>query len=319
MHRSDIRLTNYRIGELRLDPTQIRGEGGPLTPSLVLPMELDLHQPDEKMLVIERLEATLWTQPATGPRARVGLPAVVDSAGRGDTRPLHSLPRGASHHFELRIELLETGVRLLDEQAQRSAQGPIPLTLYCEARAGLSETSAADELPSLGRPEVWAVRRFWSVTIEELQLQLAREHWAEQVAPALGHDHLRLIAVQMPLPDGALGSELVGMFDAAGRAYDASDWRETVQKCRDVRHHIEESVRSEPNERVFQAVARLVGADEKDPRMKFLDDAWRALVDLTSEAHHIGSIGRLDAATAHASLLLTATLIQYLGELLSPL
>jgi hypothetical protein len=78
-------------------------------------------------------------------------------------------------------------------------------------------------------------------------------------------------------------------------------------------------VRIEPGERVFQAVARLVGADEHDPRMKFLDDTWTALVDLTSDAHHIGSIGRLDAATAHASLLLTATMIQYLGELLTPL
>jgi hypothetical protein len=224
MHRADIRLINYRIGELRLDPMQIRGEGGPLMSALVLPMELDLHKPDEKMLVVERLEATLWTQPAAGPRERIGFPGVVDPAGRGDTRPLHSLARGSSHHLELRVELLGEGVR----HAQRSAHGPLPLTLYCEARVGVGETSVADELPTLGNREVWTLRRFWASTIDELQIQLPREHWAEHVAPGLGHDRLRLLAVQMPVPGGRLGGELIAMFDTASRAYDASDWRETV-------------------------------------------------------------------------------------------
>jgi hypothetical protein len=45
---------------------------------------------------------------------RWGLPVVVESAGRGDTRLPFSLPRGGIHHFDLRIDLTEVGLRRLD-------------------------------------------------------------------------------------------------------------------------------------------------------------------------------------------------------------
>jgi hypothetical protein len=318
MNQADIRLVQHMVGRLRIDPLQIRGEGGPLAPALVLPVELDLHEADGQKLVLERLQAELWTRPPAGPRVRLGFPVVTESAGRGDTRPLFSLPRGGTHHFEIRIDLLQTGVRLLDAHVQGSRQGPVLLALYFEARIGLLEDSTTDALPSLSNPNMLTIRRFWSASVEELEIQLTREHWAEEVAPALGHDRLRLIAVEMPAPDGPLGDELAAMFDAASRAYDAADWRETIQKCRDVRNHVEQLAREEPEERLYQVVARLAGANEADARIKFLDDVWSALATLTSDSHHIKSIGRLDAATAHATLLLTATMIQYVGELLRP-
>jgi hypothetical protein len=318
MHQADIRLVQHMVGRLRIDPVQMRGEGGPLAPALVLPMELDLHEADGKKLVIERLQAELWTRPGAGPRVRLGLPVVVESAGRGDTRPLFSLPRGGIHHFELRIDLMEAGVRLLDAHVQGSTQGPVMLALYFEARLGLLEDSTTDDLPSLSNPNLLSVRRFWAATVNELEIQLPREHWAEEVAPKLGHNRMRLIAVEMPAPNGPLGPELTAMFDAASRAYDAADWRETVQKCRDVRNHVEQHTRKEQDERLFQVVAGRVGAAETDARIKFLDDVWAALATMTSDSHHIKSIGLLDAATAHATLLLTATMIQYVGELLGP-
>lgn len=317
IHQADIKVVQYRVGQLRVDPLQIKAEGGPLMPVLLVPVELDLDKPGDQLLVLDRLQAELWTRPQTGPRVRLGLPVVVDSAAN-DPRRVHSLPRGNQHHLRLRIDLLESGLRLLDAHVQGTTQGPILLTLYLDARIGLLEQSQTEALPSLGNPPLLSVRRFWSATVDELEIQLPREHWAQEVAPALGHDHLRLIAVEMPQADGPLGAELIQLFDAASRAYDAADWRETVQKCRDVRNHIEQHVRAAPDERLYQVIAARVGAEQDDTRVKFLDEVWVALAKVASEAHHIQSIGRLDAATAHATLLLTATMIQYLAELLPP-
>jgi hypothetical protein len=216
----------------------------------------------------------------------------------------------------LRIYLTQAGVRILDEHVQHSTQGPVMLAIYFEARLGLLEDSVVDDLPSLSNPKAFSVRRFWGASVDELEIQLPRGYWAEEIAPALGHDRLRLIAVEMPAPTGPLGAELTAMFDAASRAYDAADWRETIQKCRDIRNHVEQHTRKEQDERLFQVVAGRVGADETDARIKFLDDVWAALATMTSNSHHIKSIGRLDAATAHATLLLTATMIQYVGELI---
>lgn len=316
INQADIRLAQYMVGRLRVDPLQIRAEGGALAPALVVALELDVHEADGTKLVLERLAGELWTKPAAGGRVRLGQPVAIESAGRGDTRPLFSLPRGGVHNIDLRIDLGAPGVRLLDEAVQASTQGPVMLALYFEARLGVLESSQAEDLPSLRNPSTFTVRRFWSASIDELEIQLPREHWAQELAPKLGHDRMRLIAVEMPFAEGPLGGELIALFDAASRAYDAGDWRETIQKCRDVRSHIEQHVRQRPEQRLFQAVAERVGVADGDARMRFLDQAWSALAEITNDAHHLGSVGRLEAASAHATLILTATLIQYFGELL---
>jgi hypothetical protein len=317
MHEATIRLQNEALGRLRVDPLQIRGDGGPLMPALVVPVDLDLYLRHEQTLVLERLTAVLWTQPGSGPRVRLGSPSVTETIG-SEHGPLQSFPQGANpHRLELRFELPGGSLRLLDEHIQGSQGSVAQFSLTFETRIAWARQILNDE-PTPGFGTLLDLLPFWRTSTEEMQIQLPRERWARDVAPVLGHDRVRLVAVELPSSAGPLGDQLATIFDAASRAYDAADWRETVQKCRDVRNHVEQCVRDKSDERLFRVVARNVGADEKDARIKFLDDVWKALADLTSDAHHVGSVGRLDAATAHATLLLTATMIQYVGELLGP-
>jgi hypothetical protein len=156
------------------------------------------------------------------------------------------------------------------------------------------------------------------VTAEELLIQMPRDFWARELAPALGHDRYRLIAVKVPTPDGPLGGEIVPLFDAASRAYDAAEWRESIQKCRDVRHYIEKCLDLQEKEHIATAIAKRLSVSPDDPQIKFLDATWQALAGLTSDAHHLDSVGRLEAATAHAALLVTATMVQHVSELVGP-
>jgi hypothetical protein len=102
---------------------------------------------------------------------------------------------------------------------------------------------------------------------DELRLPIAREQWAREIGPALGHDRQRLVAVRLPSADGPLGLEVVVSYSEASRAYDRAEWRECIQKCRDVRTHIERAVRQDHREHVAAAVARRLGTDGEDPRM----------------------------------------------------
>jgi hypothetical protein len=61
-----------------------------------------------------------------------------------------------------------------------------------------------------------------------------------------------------------------------------------------------------------------LSTDGEDPRIRFLDSIWTALVNLTSDAHHVDSRDRLEAATAHAALLVTATMVQHVAGLVGP-
>jgi hypothetical protein len=147
---------------------------------------------------------------------------------------------------------------------------------------------------------------------------IAREHWAREIGSALGHDRIRLVAVRLPSTEGPLGQDVVTSYKDASRAYDRAEWRECIQKCQDVRTYVERAVRQEDGERIATAVARRLGTDENDPRIKFLDSIWTALVNHTSGAHHVDSRDRLEAATAHAALLVTATMVQHVAELIGP-
>jgi len=313
IHEASITLQTTRVGLLRVEPLQIRADAEASRPTLLFTLGVELFK-GEHDLFLDRLEAVLTTRPATGPRRRLGLTGTISGTG-GQHGLLNSQPQGyGAVQTQLRIELLAEDLRLLDELVQRSTGTVAELALVFDLRLCRIREVVLDN----GLGTALDVLPLARATTEELQIQLPRDFWARDLAPALGHDRYRLVAVQLPAPEGPLGDGLVSLFDAANRAYDAAEWRESIQKCRDVRHYVEEHLGLQEKEHVAEAIARRLSVDPTDTRIKFLDGVWAALADLTSEAHHLDSVGRLEAATAHAALLVTATMVQHVGELVGP-
>lgn len=313
IHEASITLQSTRVGLLRVEPLQIRVDREASRPTLIFPLGVELFKGAHD-LFLDRLEAVLTTRPPSGPRRRLGLTGTISGTG-GQHGLLNSQPQGyGAAQTQLRIELLGEDLLLLDELVQRSTGTIAELALICDLRLCIIREMMLDS----GVGTALDVLPLARATTDELQIQLPRDFWARELAPALGHDRYRLVAVQLPTSEGALGDGLVPLFDAASRAYDAAEWRESIQKCRDVRHYIEEHLSLEDKERVAEAIAKRLSVDPTDPRIKFFDAVWAALADLTSKAHHLDSVGRLQAATAHAALLVTATMVQHVGELVGP-
>ena len=60
MEEVDIRVSNMGVGKVRLDPAEIRGEGGEHDPRLVIPIKVELYQQSpEHQIAILRLSAPL--------------------------------------------------------------------------------------------------------------------------------------------------------------------------------------------------------------------------------------------------------------------
>lgn len=313
MTEAHIRVTNRPAGRLSVVPSEVRGDTESLAPALIVPVSVELFPRDGQTLVLDRLAATLWTAPAQGPRRRIGLPTVIHNNERWGLLVSEDAP-GNPHRVELRFDLFDPGLQALDQHFQ-SSPGPHPeLTMVLDARLGIARNYPNDvnETGTLGLVQCA------KPLADELRLPIAREQWAREIGPVLGHDRQRLVAVRLRSADGPLGPEVVVSYSEASRAYDRAEWRECIQKCRDVRTHIERAVRQDHREHVAAAVARRLGTDGEDPRIKFLDSIWTALANLTSGAHHIDSRDRLEAATAHAALLVTATMVQHVAELIGP-
>jgi hypothetical protein len=139
------------------------------------------------------------------------------------------------------------------------------------------------------------------------------------VIPGLGLDRLRLIEIRVPSPGGSLPGAVVSLFDAARRDYDDGRYRECIQKCRDVRHAVEQYLGATgQNNTVADQVAARLALPPNDPRHALIDQTWQGLAALTSQAHHIAHLDLSSVADARAALLLTASLLDYLGHLFAP-
>jgi len=130
--QASISIGNFRVGWLRFDPALVRGEGGCLSPALLVPgsIQLDPRQEGETVAITEiEVELVLPTNagPALGPG--VGMPARV-SGMRTQGGMWVSIPSGpVEHQVTFRFSLSREQVRLLEDHAQRMAEEQVPVGL----------------------------------------------------------------------------------------------------------------------------------------------------------------------------------------------
>jgi hypothetical protein len=221
----EIRTMNRRVGRLRLDPTQVRGEGGLLSPALVLPLSVELEpQPAEQGLAVMEVRAELSLGAGSAHAgSRLGESVRVRCLG-ADRGLRASIPNSTtSDAADLRFALTPLQVHLLDTGAtQPNRIANLLVRLEVEAAwvrdepqhiLGQSSGSALTLLPL-----AW-------VRASEITLPVPRSEWAEAILPALGMDAIRLVGIRLPRRDGPLGADLVAWSDQARHEFDTGDCR----------------------------------------------------------------------------------------------
>jgi hypothetical protein len=325
--RASISVGNYRIGYLFVDPTSIEGQGDALGPALVVPAALQLDACEEgKMIAITEIEADLLFPAGSdsGGAVQVGGPARASTTSIRAGLWTSVVSGPAEHQVAFRFVLGREHVRLLEDQARHLGTEPVPLELSLRVQAAWVRKSENAPRPGpAGHPvpaatglasELWPL---WEAGIEALRLHLRREDWGERVLPGLGGNRLRLIAVRMPAASRLLGFDAAVAFDAACVAYDAGEYRRAVQACRDLREAVAGHLGTADGERLADRVGELLGWAEDFPSRDLLDGLWKTLIDISGAASH--RRGRqLTAIDARASILIAATTVEYLTELLGP-
>jgi len=324
--QASISIGNFRVGWLRADPALVRGEGGCLSPALVVPgsLRLDPRQ-DGEAIAITEIEAELVlptnTDAALGPG--VGAPARV-SGMRTQGGMWSSIPSSPiEHQVTFRFPLAREQIRLLEDHAQRMSEEQVRVGLRIHAAtAWVRQTENAPRPGPAGHPVAAALglaSELWSLggaKIEALELRLRREDWATQVLPGIGADEVRLIAVRLPQASRALGHETAAAIDAARQRYDEGDYRSAIQTCRDLRDAVADHLGAD-GKTIAECVGEKLGWPVDSPARTLLDNLWKTLSDLSSAAHHREG-KQLGEAEARATVLIAATTVEYLTKILGP-
>jgi hypothetical protein len=315
----EITTMNRRVGRLRLDPTQVRGEGGLASPALVLPLSVELEpQPPERRLLVTEVRAELSLGAGTvHAGSRLGESVRVRGVG-GASGVWASVPDSTvSHGAALRFSLTALQVHLLDTAAAPPDR-VVNLLVRFEVEAAWARDEAQDVLGHSSGSALELLPLAW-IRAAEITLPVPRSEWAEGILPALGLDVLRLVAVRLPRRGGPLGDDLVAWFDQARHKFDAGDYRGAIERARDVRNVVEKRLQATRNDPVAAKVGQARGLPDGARTTAFLDGVWQALAEATNEAHHAG---RPDQAftgpDARAVLLTTAVILEYLGGTLTP-
>jgi hypothetical protein len=319
-----IQVGTRAVGEITLDADRVRGEGGPHNPRLVLPVTIRMHtRPAAETLTLTELVCTLYAG-SIGPAGQIGQPAIVDLT-RG--LPARSNPHGSTPSYhEIQFPLSDALISLLEEHRHRTENKAFAgwLTIsatvaWLAALGGESPLSqnirAIPDFPfGTDMGICFTLAWFQDTIVENLSVPVSASVWIDSVLPGLGLDHLRLVEIALPHAGGALPDSVIPLFDAARRDYDEGRYRESIQKCRDVRTRVEKHLGATKHHPVGDAIGDRVASPLNDDEREFLNQSWTALVDFTSAAHHQPAYV---AADAKVCLLLTAVLLEFLQGLLA--
>ena len=302
------------LGDIECDPARVRGEGGSINPTLVLPLVVKLGpRPVERAVAVTEV----WGRAHIDSGSRVPLGEMSRAMSPDDSHGIWMSRPGSesSDHVELRVVLSPMHLRVLE--GARARDGDVALRV--QVHVAVAQVRTEHMLQANGGVAVELLPLAW-VRADELRLQVPIGQWAEKVLPALGADRFRTVIVSLP-SSGALTPDkpLVRWFDEARARYDSGDWRGCIERCRDVRHAVESALNATKSSPVGSRAVAASGLPTHAGVTDFLDGVWRALADVTNEAHHSGAAEPMyQAADARAVLLITATALEYLAALVRP-
>jgi hypothetical protein len=315
------------IGMVTVDESNIRGEGGPRLPQLVLPLNIAMDpQEPAKPLGVLQTQASLFYDQQTQPASLVCRPLIIGQTG-GPLAWSMSNGKTGSENRELRFFLNAAEVEALEGRRHLNASDRFSLFLALEPTvAGLQYFN--EQQPGEGtQTGPWDDIRFgiysqafvfWTATVQTLFLNIERTTWIERVLPGLGYDRSRLIEAKFPPPLPNHGSA-VAEFDRAKKALDERRYVDCVAACRGLIGIWETTLGATRQERIAKIVATKLGWNETDLRRRFIDDLWKAANDISNVAHHPEgqplAPQPVGPADARLLFLVVAGLSEYLGSI----
>lgn len=314
-----ITAANVALGEISLNPADIRGEGGLSGPVIVVPLEVRLTpRPKAEQVAVLALEADL-TQGNQPIRDRIGTDV-------RDLRPgmqVVSTEWGTPiHRIELRFPVLGPALEQL-ELRRHASDGRLSMSLsFRLVLAWLRAHNEVGQAPEASNPfdmrhgMLADLTLFWSPAASDLSFVVEQNTWVTQVLPELGYDKVRLVEVRLPTE---LDDELTrAAFGRQLRHLDLGGYRESIAASRDLLHAWEKRLGATQKHPVAAVVADGKGWDEEDPRRRFLDQLWSAAKNLPNTVLHEANqptMLNLGEPETRMHVLLTAALSEWLTEL----
>lgn len=165
-----ISVNERTVGEVSVDPNEVRGSGGGLGPLLTVPMRFAMRTRPSNQLAVTGVCVELWLKPAGGAPARVGTPDLRSWL----SSPLVSHDRyPMDKRLEASFDLSLDHIRLIEASVEHTDYLPLEVRVVLDL-AAVVERNIRDGMDETG----WAFRFVEPGRIHEIRLHVERSYWA---------------------------------------------------------------------------------------------------------------------------------------------
>jgi hypothetical protein len=311
---------NHSIGKVTVDSARVTGEGGAARPQLVVPLSFALRGRGEGagQIAITSLTCQISTDQQASPHGAICVPV---------TQSLIKNMAVASQAYEwaptVIVRFPLTPAEIASLEAERHLHpGELGVNLYLGIDAsvvglhtvGPGQTEQGPWDSQMGISSYFG--HFWTVEISPLALQISQQDWVQKILPGLGYDRLRLVEIHLPPPLPSHGSA-VAEYDKARRALDERRYEDCVGSCRglvNIWNGLRAASKATP---MGDVLAKERQWSPDDPRRTFVNDIWKAVIDIVNTAHHPEGQSKpqeFSASDAQLVFSLVTSLSEYLGQ-----
>ncbi|TET47496.1 hypothetical protein E3J62_01310 [candidate division TA06 bacterium] len=301
----DLVIRTHSDSKIQVDPTEIKGGGGPGYPRLFVPVRLDLNR-------IPRPQETPQNYVVLS--LQCGLLLLEDNLKIADASP-GFIPYKVNLPHAYVTPVIQFPLDLYRiKKIEESRKDDLKIRLDVQLIVGIYESFILQVEGGVRTED--ALSDFTSTSVQ-LDLEVPQSHWVREVLPSLGYGEITLI--ELPTPKQIIAEELSGSISALAQAQEClsmGNYDEAVACCRravePIKGKIAELKKSIESDTEYKWVKGIAGATHD-----WLDKLYKVTRDITSKPHHVPSVGHFSRHDAEAVMLVTTGLIAYVARLTS--
>lgn len=314
-----VKVGIHLVATVTVDPTDIMGAGGTLSPHLVIPTTITmLHQSDDHQTALPQIHAELFDSPHSAvPLTHTALP--LDFRRR-------SVQGGHDYHVQLSFPLTPGQAEHLD--ARRHSSNGSEVTFYLRLTGPLAwlrhtgnsaSPSGESSLGEGGWPTsmgLWSdVAWFWESDWQCLKFAIPVETWTIAILPKWDLDRYRLVEVAFPAVSEPGQEHLARQWDRAWSAYTNGRYADAIGHLRGILNVVNRQLQATKQKPLATVMANRRAWGVTDPRRESLDRVWESLLRITnSELHPEDDAPEWTVSDCRWLLHLVASTLDYLAE-----
>lgn len=298
MPETNLTIRSYSGGKIRVESTEIRAEGGPEYPRLVIPIRLDLnpvkgYQETEQRFVILDVQCSLFLQdhPFKIADAIASLyPYKVSYPNTSNT-----------YTIEFPMDLYRIG------KIEEKRRGNIKLRLDFRFLIGLYKPFI---IQSEEKQDTKDFLTDFESPSAQLYLEVPQSHWVEKILPSLGY--LEYFLVEMPKGKKVI-REAWDYLEKAESAFTRWETKAVFVNCREMGVLLDKAIKDKFGEANFAYAERWSRAYKQFSHFASLD---LHLEDIKMSPKYSPEDVKVNKPDAEHLLIVTKSLIKYAEELL---